>query len=235
DLDGNPNTTYDIDTFGNNTYRQFNFTIDDFAGSVGANYQLKPDHLAIYGSFTRGFWMPALDEFMFEPSQASVDLFQPRTTKMFEGGVKYSSPLVAFTATAYYAKLYNITSRGVENDVNGNPVFVTRSQPGTNGWGFEFEVLTRPTRDMQLRSALTFTDTQAPATAQAGSRYRGLTPALIDLEGAYFITPLARVSFDTHFVGSRITTPIGVVPEVTLDNYAYIDLSGSYNFQDTRW
>src|SRR5262249_24312283 len=58
DLYGNPNTTYDIDTFGNNTYRQFNFTIDDFAGSVGANYQLKPDHLAIYGSFTRGFWMP---------------------------------------------------------------------------------------------------------------------------------------------------------------------------------
>jgi len=43
----------------------------------------------------------------------------------------------------------------------------------------------------------------------------------------------ARLSLDTHFVGSRITTPIGVVPEVTLDNYAYINLGGTYHFADT--
>jgi iron complex outermembrane receptor protein len=233
DLDNNPVTTFDVETFGNNTFRQFEFTIDDFAGSVGANYQLKPDHLALYGSFTRGFWMPALDEFMFEPSQASVDLFQPRHTNMFEGGVKYSGPMVGFTATVYYAKLYNITSRGVENDPNGNPVFVTRSQPGTNGWGMEFEVLTRPASGLELRSALTFTDTQASATAQAGSRYRGLTPAVIDFEAGYEVAKNARVSFDAHFVGSRITTPIGVVPEVTLDNYAYVNLGGTYKFEDS--
>ena len=232
DLDGNPATTFDIDTFGNNTFRQFNFTIDDFAGSIGANYQLQPDHLALYGSFTRGFWMPALDEFMFEPSQASVDLFEPRHTNIVEGGVKYSGPWVGFTATAYYGRLYNITSRGVENDVNGNPVFVTRSQPGTNGWGFEFEVLTRPARDLELRSAATFTNTQAAATAQAGSRYRGLTPAVIDFEASYTVAKNARLSFDTHFVGSRITTPIGV-PEVSLDNYAYVNLGGTYKFAET--
>lgn len=232
DLDGNPATTYDIDTFGNNTFRQFNFTLDDFAGSVGANYQLRPDHLAVYGSFTRGFWMPALDEFMFEPSQASVDLFEPRTTNMFEGGVKYSGPMIGFTVTAFYGKLYNITSRGVENDPNGNPVFVTRQQPGTNSWGFEFEVITRPVRDLELRSAATFTDTQAAATAQAGSRYRGLTPAVIDFETAYTVAENTRLSLDMHFVGSRITTPIGV-PEVTLDNYAYINLGGTYKFSDS--
>src|SRR5262249_2605363 len=140
-----------------------------------------------------------------------------------------------FTATAYYAKLYNITSRGVENDVNGNPVFVTHSLPGTNGWGFEFEVLTKPARDVQLRSALTFTDTQAPATAQAGSSYRGLTPALIDFEAAYFVTPGARLSFDAHFVGKRIISDIGVVPERALDNYAYFNLGGSYKFKNTGW
>ncbi len=179
--------------------------------------------------------MPALDEFMFEPSQASVDLFKPRTTNMFEGGVKYSGPYVGFTATAYYARLYNITSRGIENNAQGNPVFVTHSLPGTNGWGFEFEVLTKPARDVQVRSALTFTDTQASATAQAGSRYRGLTPALIDLEFAYLFTPLARLSFDTHFVGNRVISDIGVVPERSLDSYTYFNLMGSYKFHDTGW
>ena len=54
DLDGNSRTIYDIETFGNQTFRQFNFDIDDVAYSFGANYQLKPDHLALYGSYTHG-------------------------------------------------------------------------------------------------------------------------------------------------------------------------------------
>ena len=231
DLDSDPVTTYDVETFGNNTFRQFEFTLDDYAGSIGGNYQLKQDHLAVYGSYTRGFWMPALDEFMFEQS-GTVELFEPRNTNTYEGGVKYSGPVVGFTATVYYVKLYNITSRGIENDPQGNPVFVTRSQPGTNGWGLEFEVVTRPARDLELRSALTFTDTQAAATAQAGSRYRGLTPAVIDFETAYTIAENARLSFDAHYVGERVTTPIGV-PEVAMDSYAYINLGGTYRFEDS--
>jgi len=234
DLDGNPLTTYDNESFGNNTYRQFEFTIDDFAGSIGANYQLKPDHLALYGSFTRGFWMPALDEFLFAGSQQEIDTFEPRHTNTIEGGVKFSNPVVGFTGTVYYTKLYNLTSRGVENDANGNPVFVTRQQPSNSGWGLEFEVVTRPVRDLELRSALTFTDTQAGiGPAQASSRYRGLTPAVIDFEAGYVVYKDTRVALDMHYVGDRITTPIGVFPEVTLAAYTYANVTASHKFTGT--
>ena len=225
DLDGNLNTVYDIETFGNNTYRRFDFTLDDFAGSVGVNYQLKPNQLALYGSFNRGFLMPALDEFMFEPSQESVNLFEPRKTNMFEGGVKYSSPYVGFTATGFYGKLYNITSRGVEFDVNGNPVFVTRHAADVTSWGFEGEVLTRPLHNFEFRASGTVVDNKLS--------YPGLTLAAFDFTVAYIVAGNARISFDTHYVGERVTSPIGAPQIVTLPSFAYIDLGGTYRFSTT--
>jgi len=175
--------------------------------------------------------MPSLDDFLFQPSQASASLFEPRHTNTFEGGVKYSGPVIGFTGTLYYTKLYNITSQGVEN-VNGHPTFVTRKLDGTNGWGMEFEVVTRPAHDLELRSALTFTNTQATlGPAQTGSRYRGLIPAIIDFEAGYTVARNTRLSFDTHYVGERITTPIGVTPEQKLPSYTYANLGGTYKFE----
>ncbi len=113
DLDGNASTIYDIENFGNQTFRQFNFDIDDVAYSFGTNYQIKQDHLAVYGSYTHGFWMPALDEFMFEQRQELVELFEPRKTNMVEGGVKYSGKEVGFTAHCFYGKFVHVISRGV--------------------------------------------------------------------------------------------------------------------------
>lgn len=230
DLDGNPKTIYDIETFGNQTFRQFNFDIDDVAYSFGANYQITPDHLAVYGSFTHGFWMPALDEFMFEQRQELVDLFEPRKTNMVEGGVKYSGRQIGFTATAFYGKLFNVTSRGVEFDpVTGSPVFVTRTSPDTNGWGMEFEVLTRPVKDFEVRSAMTFIDTKAPAGAQAQTRTNGLTPAVLDFEFAYTVYEAARLSLDWHYVGNRFTNDQRTVQ---LDAYSYVNLGASYEFRE---
>ena len=41
DLDGDPRTVYDNMQFGNQTFRQFEFDLDDIAYSFGANYQLR--------------------------------------------------------------------------------------------------------------------------------------------------------------------------------------------------
>ena len=57
-----------------------------YAFSVGFNYQLRPGGLALYGSFARGFKMPALDEFL-DPAvtQQRADIFEPFHTYMLEG------------------------------------------------------------------------------------------------------------------------------------------------------
>ena len=74
---------------------------------------------------------------------------------MIEGGVKYSGREFGLTGTVYYGELKNIISRGVEFDVNGNPVFVTTPSPDTSGWGLEFEFLTRPMTGLEVRTAAT--------------------------------------------------------------------------------
>jgi outer membrane receptor protein involved in Fe transport len=227
DLDGDPRTVYDIEQFGNQTFRQFDFNIDDIAYSAGFNYQLKPDQLAIYGSFTHGFWMPALDEFMFEQRQELVELFEPRKTNMIEGGVKYSGREFGLTGTLYYGELKNVISRGVEFDLAGNPVFVTRPSPDTSGWGLEFEFLTRPLTGFEIRTAATLVNIEAPAGAQAQSRYDGLTPAIIDLELAYEVYQNARLSLDWHYVGERFTDP---AETVKLESYGYFNLGASYTW-----
>jgi iron complex outermembrane receptor protein len=227
DLDGNPQTTYNNEQFGNNTFRHFEFNIADVAYSAGLNYQLQPDHLAVYGSYTHGFWMPALDEFIDITTQQSIDLFEPRKTNTVEGGVKYSGPLAGFTATVFYTKLANVISRGVETDANGNAIFVSRPQPDTSGWGLEFEVLTRPTKVVELRSAATLVDINAPAGANTSSRFNGLTPALVDFEASYLFMPNARLSLDWHFVGTRFGN---VERTVVFNKYNYINLGGSYKW-----
>lgn len=230
DLDGNPATLYDNEFFGNSTFRQFNFDIDDVSYYVGFNYQLTPNRLAVYGSFTHGFWMPALDEFLETEFPEQVELFETRKTNTVEGGIKYASPVVAFTATAFYGKLFNVTSRGVEIDpITGRFVFVTRSRPDTSGWGMEFEVSVRPTSPLRLNAASTIVDIEATGAAQAGQLYDGLTPAVTDFEATYALNGSASLLFDWHYVAERFasTARIG-----RLASYAYMNLGASYGFRD---
>src|SRR5262249_23483604 len=85
-LDGNPKTPYDNETWGTGTFRHFSRSLDDWAGSVGLNYKLS-DHLAAYALGSRGYKMPALDEFLVAAAQEAVALFEPRRTLMGEGGI----------------------------------------------------------------------------------------------------------------------------------------------------
>ncbi|MCI0414005.1 TonB-dependent receptor [bacterium] len=230
DLDGDPRTIYDKEAFGNNTFRQFEFDINNTAFSVGANYQIRPDTLAIYGSFTRGFRFPALDDFLFEQRQELVELIEPTKSRVFETGVKYSGPAIAFTGTFFYGKVLNVVGRGVEFDPNtGDPIFVTRPQPDASAWGFEIETVTRPAPGLELRGTATLIDVEAPAGAQAQIRFDGFTPAVLDFEATYELAENARLLFDWHYVGERTN----VERTVFLNDYAYINLGASYKLGDS--
>jgi iron complex outermembrane receptor protein len=234
DLDGDPRTLYDVELFGNNTFRQFDFDLDDWAYSFGANYQLVPDHWAIYGSFTRGFKLPALDEFLETtiPPETLAERFEPFHTYMFETGVKYSGPTVGFTGTFFYGKVFNqFGGGGIEIDpVTGLPVFVRRPVADTDGWGFEFEVFTKPLTNVEIRSQATLIDIGAPATSQAGQFYDGFTPATFDLELGYNFYGDARVFIDWHYVGTRYGNSTFTVK---LPDFSFINLGASYQVPDT--
>lgn len=234
DLDGDPRTQYDIDLWGNQTFRQLEFDTDDVAYSFGGNYQLRPGQWAVYGSFTRGFRLPALDEFLelTVPQEALESRFEPYHTYMFETGVKYSGPQIGFTGTFFYGKVFDqFGGGGIEIDpITGLPVFVRNPVGDTSGWGFELEVLTKPVSSVELRSSATLVDIEAPATTQAGQFYDGFTPATFDFEAAYILYGDARLFLDWHYVGERFGNSNFTV---RLPDFSYVNLGASYRFPDT--
>jgi iron complex outermembrane receptor protein len=228
DLDQNPNTKYDIETWGNNTFRRFEFDIDDIAFSTGINYQINRDKLAVYGSFTRGFKMPALDEFIFEPNEEFINLFEPYHTNMFEAGVKYSSPTLAFSGAFYYGRVYNQILR--DFDPTKNPSFFSVPLPDSTSWGFEFEILTRPMNKIELRSTTTLVSVETPEdNLTAGQFYDGFTPAVFDFETLYSINRNIKAIFDWHYVGTRFAD-INFTRRIP--DFSYINIGASYQFEN---
>jgi hypothetical protein len=115
--------------------------------------------------------------------------------------------------------------------IDGVPVLVSRPTPDQDVWGVEFEIITRPYTGLELRSAGTIiADLEAPAGAQAGQRYDGVTPAVVDFEAAYEVYENTRLLFDWHYVGERFSDPD---LEIKLPDYTYINLGASYKFVDS--
>ena len=89
DLDNNPNTPYDNETFGNGSFRHFEKGMTDWAALIGLNYALN-DNFSLFASGSRGYKMPALDEFLQASAQQQVDLFESREVRSVEGASKAS-------------------------------------------------------------------------------------------------------------------------------------------------
>ena len=231
DLDGDPKTQYDIENWGDRTFQRFDFNLDDIAYSAGVNYQIRPDHLAVYGSYTHGFKLPALDEFIFDPHEEFISTFKPFNTNMFETGVKYSGSVVGVAGAFFYGRVYNQIDRDLQMDpVTGRTIFFSFPIPENTGWGFEFEVLTKPTNKIELRTGATLVAIDAPEVNQAGQFYDGFTPAVLDFEASYFVHQNTRIMFDWHYVGERFSDS-----RLTfrLPDYSYINLGASHRFPKT--
>lgn len=227
DLDQNPDTKYDIEIWGNNTFRHFDFDIDDIAFSTGINYQIYRDKLAAYASFTRGFKMPALDEFIFEPNEEFINLFEPYHTNMFETGVKYSSPTLAFSGAFYYGRVYNQIFR--DFDPNRTPSFFRVPLKDSTSWGFEFEILTKPINKLELRSTTTLVSVDTPDFNLTGQFYDGFTPAVFDFESSYSISRNMKAMFDWHFVATRFADSRFTR---RIPDYSYINVGACYRFRN---
>lgn len=237
DLDGDPNTPYDIEQYGNGSFRHLNRTIDDWAASIGLNYALN-DRIALYAQGSRAYKMPALDEFLDAQAQAQVDIFEARRTVMVEGGTKFSSPRLGFTVNGFWAELTNIVGQGLEV-VAGEQQWVTRLSPDNRSYGAEIEVSTSPTPGLNLRGAGTFLKTETIEAAGSALTAGGVPTSLANLSATYAVS-LVTFLADWHYVGSRdlvdsqydpntgMFTRYNIVGE--LKAYNYLNLGASYRF-----
>lgn len=202
DLDGDPATTYDNEQWGSKSFRHFSRTIDDWAVSGGINFKLT-DEIALYAQGSRAFKMPALDEFLDAQAQDQIDLFENRRLVMFEGGIKYSSPMIAFTVNGFWAELTNIIGQGFEIDTaTGVGGWVVRTSPDNRSYGAELEISGSPVTGLTLLGVGTYTHAETVEASGSGFTAGGIPEFIGNLTANYRFMGFSAYA-DFHYVGAR--------------------------------
>jgi outer membrane receptor protein involved in Fe transport len=238
DMDGNPATTYDNITYGNNSFRHFSRDITDWSASLGLNYRVN-DNLSVYGSGARGYKMPALDEFLNASAQEQVDLFDARDVTSVELGAKYAAGGVGLTINGFYTNLKNLIGQGAVV-IGGETIWRITTDPENRSFGAEVEAFVTPTQGLNLIGSATVLDAAlgagAPDTMNNGaplvSKILAIVPTVIgNLAAVYSPQSSAGLQFkaDWHFVGSRYTErPQERFAGTKLPSYNYFNLGAGF-------
>jgi iron complex outermembrane receptor protein len=229
DLDSDPATTFNNITFGNNSFRHFTNSITDWSGSLGLNYQLR-DNLAVYASGSRGYKMPALDEFLQAAAQEQVDLFESREVQSIEGGVKTQVGRLGFTVNGFWTKLKNSTSQGAETDPNtGGTIWVINFDPETKSYGAEVEAVATPIEGLHLLGNGTILWSEFATGADIGARLNGVPRTIGNLAAIYSNSGF-QLKGDFHWVAER---PTGLEEDApALPAYNYFNFGAAYTLPD---
>jgi outer membrane receptor protein involved in Fe transport len=232
DLDGNPATTYDDESWGNNTFRHFDKTMNDWAGSLGLNFTLTKQ-LAVYALGSRSYKMPALDEFLNAQSPAQVDLFGSRQVQDFEGGFKYASPRFGATLNGFWMLLKNIVGQGAVTDtLTGRTTWIVVTSPQNKSYGAELQLSALPFNPLRLEANATWLKAElgAGAGADIGSWINGVPPVIANTAATYSISSF-RLTGDWHFVGRRFSD---VKAGNVLPQYSYFNFGAAYTVPRSR-
>ena len=232
DLDGNPATTYDVEPWGNSSFRHFSKSMDDWAGSLGLNYRLT-NQLALYALGARAYKMPALDEFLNAQSPEQVALFDSREVRNVEGGIKYASARFGVTLDGFYMLLKNIVGQGAVTDtLTGRTTWIIVTSPENKSYGAELEASAVPVTGLRLDASGTWLKAElgAGAGADIGSWINGVPPVIANTAATYNISDF-RVTADWHFVGRRFSD---VKAGNVLPQYNYFNFGAGYTLTKSR-
>jgi len=229
DLDGDSTTTYDNITYGNNTFRHFTRDITDWSASAGLNFRLT-DAISLYGSGSRGYKMPALDEFLNASAQAQVDLFDAREVQAIEGGVKYATSQLGVTVNGFYTIIKNQIGQGAEV-IGGATVWSIRQSPDNRSVGAEVEAFASPIEGLQLIGSGTILEAELGGGVDTLAHLEGerlsLVPTTLGNLAAIYSprrAPGLQFKADWHWVGSRFTeSPLTRVADLKLPSYNYFN------------
>ncbi len=233
DLDANPATPFNNITFGNNTFRHFSRDITDWSASLGLNFRVN-DNVSVYGAASRGYKMPALDEFLNATAQEQVDLFDSREVQAVEGGVKYAVGGVGVALNGFYTKLKNVIGQGAITDpITGAQTWRITVDPESRSYGAELELFVSPIEGLQLSSSGTLLKAeQGPGIDSLVGVRLGGVPTHLGNVLAIFAPRQARgieLKADWHWVGSRFTeAPRDRITGAKLPSYDYFNFGVGY-------
>jgi len=242
DLDGDPATTYDNETFGNGSFRHFKRTIGDWAASAGANYALSPQ-TSVYVQGSRAYKMPALDEFIDPTAQQRVDAFRARTIWAGEVGVKHASRKFGVAANGFYTTIKHNTSQGLIT-VGGNTFWQALPAPDFASYGVEAEASLSPSPELLFLGSATILKAQystcpdstaanpaqkCPSFTSVGTFTNGVPAVIGNVSVTYTSRSGVALLADWHVVGRRYSdTPPAAGKRNELPMYSYANVGVSY-------
>ncbi|HEX4562512.1 MAG TPA: TonB-dependent receptor, partial [Gemmatimonadales bacterium] len=231
-------TLYNQDIWGaNSSYRHFSRTIDDWAASIGFNYELNPE-TTLYALGSRAYKMPALDEFLNASAEQQVDLFKSKRNETVEVGVKHAGRDVGVTVDGFYTILKDIVSQGLVTDPGtGLPIWIIQSNPEVSSYGLELEAsghlpnsgLSAMTNWTLLKAAYASCPAGSggcPTGADIGTLLAGVPPLVGNLSAIYAVSPQLRIDGDWHFVDRRCTNVNNCNNQ--LPTYSYFNFGAEY-------
>lgn len=184
---GDPTTLADDQVLtGTGNFIEVDERFDDFAWTVGANYQFAPS-MGVFARYTDTFKLPSAGEWNGNPTrtdQRSVPI------KMAELGFKYGGDVFNLFATAFFSKFEGVSFTNyrfnpITNEYDDPEVVVA----DTETWGVELEALVRPSRFFDLSVQATYQDPQ-----YKGFTYTDQTGAVQDYDGNQLIR-VPKLSF----------------------------------------
>jgi outer membrane receptor protein involved in Fe transport len=218
------------------SYRHFNETINDWAGSVGLNYTLS-DQTSVYALGSRAYKMPALDEFLNASAQQQVSLFKSKRNITGEVGVKHAGRSFGVTVDGFYTILKDIVSQGLVTDpITKLPIWIIQTSPEVRSFGLEIEGSGRlPNSGFGVETNWTLLRAEyatcpptggCPTGADIGTLLSGVPPIVGNLAVTYGGRTGVSADADLHFVDRRCTSALGCTNK--LPTYTYINLGAQY-------
>jgi len=229
DLDNNPATTYNNETFGNGSFRHFSRGIKDWSASLGLNFSINRN-VSLYAAGARGYKMPALDEFLQATAQQQVDLFKSKQVQSVEGGIKGFLGPFGFTVGGFWTKLKDIVSQGLVIDpVTGSTTWIIVSSPDNTAYGTEIELVATPYRGFQILGNATILHAKITgAGADIGQRINGVPTSIANGAAIYSVRGFS-LKADWHWVDRR---PVDVKAGVSLPAYNYFNFGAAYTLRE---
>ncbi|MDO7841823.1 TonB-dependent receptor [Sphingomonas immobilis] len=159
-VDGNANTLYDnVSNVLGTTPQVINYGAEAWSWTVGANYDFSRN-LGVFARYSRGNSFPQFDNLRgLSDSAIAAHTGTAVTAKVdtYEGGVKYSSPLLNLYLTVFHNKFDGLATTQIVT-LPGGGTGVVSSIGGAKATGVELEGVVRPVQWFSLTASGTYLD-----------------------------------------------------------------------------
>lgn len=223
-------------SYGDGTFRAYDFSYDKLAFSVGGNYRLNAG-LAFYGRGSKGFRMPDFDQFraVNATDDSVLDKGEVERVVQFEGGLKLSTPRFALFGALFFSGLQHLQFDDEVLDPQTGQINIARRFANSTTLGLEMEATFASSAGWGLELIATL---QKPRlhdfsfTANGvmqdfdGNHVRRIPQVLAEIK-PYFKRAGIQFTVNLRYVGARFADDAN---EVVLPAYAELHAGAAYSF-----